>query len=88
MSKLMVFTGNANPELARRVVRRLGLPIGNATVGKFSDGEITVEINENVRGKDVFIIQSTCAPSNDNLMELIVITLWRLKVITLEILLV
>ncbi|MEP2617028.1 MAG: ribose-phosphate pyrophosphokinase-like domain-containing protein, partial [Marinomonas sp.] len=50
MSKLMVFTGNANPELARRVVRRLGLPIGNATVGKFSDGEITVEINENVRG--------------------------------------
>ncbi|WP_176445845.1 ribose-phosphate pyrophosphokinase-like domain-containing protein, partial [Pseudomonas aeruginosa] len=72
MSKLMVFTGNANPELARRVVRRLGLPIGNATVGKFSDGEITVEINENVRGKDVFIIQSTCAPSNDNLMELIV----------------
>ncbi|TBR38235.1 ribose-phosphate diphosphokinase [Marinomonas agarivorans] len=72
MSKLMVFTGNANPELARRVVRRLGLPMGNATVGKFSDGEITVEINENVRGKDVFIIQSTCAPSNDNLMELIV----------------
>lgn len=71
MSKLMVFTGNANPELAKLVVERLDIPMGEATVGKFSDGEITVEINENVRGKDVFIIQPTCAPTNDNLMELL-----------------
>jgi ribose-phosphate pyrophosphokinase len=67
----MVFTGNANPELAKLVVERLDIPMGEATVGKFSDGEITVEINENVRGKDVFIIQPTCAPTNDNLMELL-----------------
>jgi len=71
VSKLMVFTGNANPELAKLVVERLDIPMGEATVGKFSDGEITVEINENVRGKDVFIIQPTCAPTNDNLMELL-----------------
>lgn len=71
MSKLMVFTGNANPELAKLVVERLDIPMGEATVGKFSDGEITVEINENVRGKDVFIIQPTCAPTNDNLMEML-----------------
>ncbi|MFA7553751.1 MAG: ribose-phosphate pyrophosphokinase [Spongiibacteraceae bacterium] len=68
----MVFTGNANPELAARVVDQLHLPLGDASVGKFSDGEISVEINENVRGADVFIIQSTCKPTNDNLMELIV----------------
>ncbi|WP_028294723.1 ribose-phosphate pyrophosphokinase [Oceanobacter kriegii] len=71
MSKLMVFTGNANPELARLLAERLDIPLGNAQVGKFSDGEITIEIDENVRGKDVFIIQPTCAPTNDNLMELI-----------------
>jgi len=71
-SKMMVFTGNANPELARKVASRLYLTIGKANVGKFSDGEIAVEINENVRGKDVFILQPTCAPTNDNLMELIV----------------
>nr|WP_281168050.1 ribose-phosphate pyrophosphokinase [Oceanobacter kriegii] len=67
----MVFTGNANPELARLLAERLDIPLGNAQVGKFSDGEITIEIDENVRGKDVFIIQPTCAPTNDNLMELI-----------------
>ena len=67
----MVFTGNANPELAKLVVERLDLSLGEATVGKFSDGEITVEINENVRGKDVFILQPTCAPTNDNLMEML-----------------
>jgi len=67
----MVFCGNANPDLARRIVRELHIPLGNATVSKFSDGEISVEINENVRGKDVFIIQPTCAPTNDNLMELV-----------------
>jgi ribose-phosphate pyrophosphokinase len=69
---MMVFTGNANPELARKVASRLYLTIGKANVGKFSDGEVAVEINENVRGKDVFILQPTCAPTNDNLMELIV----------------
>ena len=71
VSKLMVFTGNANPELARLIVERLDLPLGEATVGQFSDGEITVEINENVRGKDVFIIQPTCVPTNNNLMEVL-----------------
>jgi len=72
VSTLMVFTGNANPELAAKVVEKLHLPLGDADVGKFSDGEVAVEINENVRGADVFVIQSTCAPTNDNLMELIV----------------
>ncbi len=72
MSKLMVFTGNANPELAQQVAAQLHLPLGEADVGQFSDGEIAVEIQENVRGADVFIIQSTCQPTNDNLMELIV----------------
>lgn len=71
MSKLMVFTRNANPELAQKIAESLDSRMGNATVGQFSDGEIAVEINENVRGKDVFILQSTCAPTNDNLMELI-----------------
>jgi ribose-phosphate pyrophosphokinase len=72
VADLMVFTGNANPELAQKIVDRLGLPMGDATVGKFSDGEITVELNENVRGRDVFVVQPTCAPTNDNVMELIV----------------
>jgi ribose-phosphate pyrophosphokinase len=69
---MTVFTGNANLALADLVVRHLGLPLGKATVGRFSDGEVMVEIMEHVRGKDVFILQSTCAPSNDNLMELLV----------------
>ncbi|MEI7613866.1 MAG: ribose-phosphate pyrophosphokinase [Betaproteobacteria bacterium] len=69
---LMVFTGNANPKLAAEVVRRLNISLGRANVGRFSDGEITVEIQEHVRGKDVFILQSTCAPANENLMELLV----------------
>ena len=68
----MVFTGNANPELAQKVASRLYMPLGKADVGKFSDGEVAVELNENVRGKDVFILQSTCAPTNDNLIELVV----------------
>ncbi len=72
MSKMMIFTGNANPELAKRVVDELHISLGDITVGKFSDGETSVEINENVRGKDVFVLQSTCAPTNDNLMELLV----------------
>ncbi|WP_121876976.1 ribose-phosphate pyrophosphokinase [Umboniibacter marinipuniceus] len=68
----MVFTGNANPELAKKVCDELHIPLGKASVGSFSDGEVMVEIKENVRGQDVFIIQPTCAPANDNLMELIV----------------
>jgi len=71
-ARMMVFTGNANPALAAKVTGKLHIPLGNADVGKFSDGEIAVELNENVRGKDVFVLQSTCAPTNDNLMELIV----------------
>jgi ribose-phosphate pyrophosphokinase len=69
---LMVFTGNANPLLAHNVVKRLNIPIGHAVVGKFSDGEVMVEILENVRGRDVFVLQSTCTPTNDNLMELLI----------------
>src|SRR2546423_4061901 len=70
---LMVFTGNANPLLAHAVVRRLNIPLGHAAVGKFSDGEIMVELLENVRGKDCFVLQSTCAPANDSLMEVLLI---------------
>lgn len=70
---LMVFSGNANPSLAADVAQRLGLPLGRAAVGRFSDGEVSVEIQEHVRGNDVFVLQSTSAPSNDNLMELLVI---------------
>ncbi len=69
---LMVFAGNANPELAQRVAENLDLPLGRATVTRFSDGETYVEILENVRGRDVFVIQPTCHPTNDNLMELMV----------------
>lgn len=65
----MVFTGTANPKLATNVVNYLGISLGKISVGKFSDGEIMVEIEENVRGKDIFILQSTCMPTNDNLME-------------------
>ncbi len=72
MSTMMIFTGNANPELALKISSHLQLPIGQANVGTFSDGETMVEILENVRGKDVFVIQSTCAPANDNLMELLI----------------
>ncbi|HSB96912.1 MAG TPA: ribose-phosphate pyrophosphokinase, partial [Spongiibacteraceae bacterium] len=68
---MMVFSGNANPDLASEVVNSLHIPLGDAVVGRFSDGEIMVEINENVRGGDIFVLQSTCAPTNDNLMELI-----------------
>ena len=72
MPDIKLFAGNATPELAKRISERLYISLGDATVGRFSDGEIQVQINENVRGSDVFIIQSTCAPTNDNLMELIV----------------
>ena len=69
---MMVFSGNANPKLANDLVSHLNIPLGKAIVGRFSDGEVMIEILENVRGKDVFIVQSTCAPANDNLMELLV----------------
>src|ERR1039457_3995554 len=68
----MVFTGNANPKLAEAVARHLHLHLGRAKVGRFSDGEVMVEILENVRGRDVFVLQSSCAPTNDNLMEVLV----------------
>ncbi|MCW8923568.1 MAG: ribose-phosphate diphosphokinase [Gammaproteobacteria bacterium] len=71
-SQLRLFTGNANPELARKIADKLNLPLGKISVDTFSDGEICVEVMENVRGKDVFIIQPTCTPCNDNLMELLV----------------
>jgi ribose-phosphate pyrophosphokinase len=70
---LMVFTGNANPRLAADVAKRLNISLGRCSVGRFSDGESNVELLENVRGKDVFILQPTCAPTNDNLMELIIL---------------
>lgn len=72
MPDMKLFAGNATPELAQKIADRLFTKLGSAAVGRFSDGEISVQINENVRGGDVFIIQSTCAPTNDNLMELIV----------------
>ena len=72
MAHLMLFSGNATPELSKKVSDYLSVPLGNASVGRFSDGEIAVEIIENVRGQDVFVLQSTCAPTNDNLMELVV----------------
>lgn len=71
-ASMMVFTGNANPKLAEDVARHLNIRLGRALVGRFSDGEIMVEILENVRGKDVFVLQSTCMPTNDNLMEVMV----------------
>ena len=71
MARLMVFSGNANPELANEIARTLGIPLGDALVSLFSDGEINIEIRENVRGHDVFVVQLTCAPTNRHLMELV-----------------
>ncbi len=71
-SSMMVFSGNANLPLAEEITTRLKLPLGKAAVGRFSDGEVMVEINDSVRGKDVFIVQSTCRPVDQNLMELLV----------------
>ena len=70
-NNLMVFSGNANPALADAIAKHIGVPLGYASISKFSDGEVSVELNENVRGKDVFVIQPTCAPTNDSLMELL-----------------
>ena len=72
MADMKLFAGNATPDLAKKIADRLYTRLGNATVDRFSDGEVHVQINENVRGCDIFVIQSTCAPTNDNLMELIV----------------
>ncbi len=68
---IFIFTGNSNPDLAAKISDYLDIPLGGATVSTFSDGEIQIEVNENVRGRDVFVIQSTCAPVNDNLVELL-----------------
>ena len=70
---LMLFTGNANPALGRAVAKHLHVPLGKAVVDRFSDGEIMVEIRENVRGRDAYVLQPTCAPTNDNFMELLVL---------------
>src|SRR2546425_12760460 len=70
--RMRIFTGNANPKLAEAVVRHMNISLGRCIVGRFSDGEVMVELLENVRGRDVFILQSTCAPTNDNLMEILV----------------
>src|SRR6059036_4232543 len=70
--RMRIFTGNANPKLAEAVCRHLNISLGRCVVGRFSDGEVLVELIENVRGKDAFVLQSTCAPTNDNLMELLV----------------
>jgi ribose-phosphate pyrophosphokinase len=72
LDKLAIFSGNANPELAKDICKDLKVKLQEALVGRFSEGEIRVKINENVRGKDVFIVQPTCPPSNDNLMELLI----------------
>ena len=68
----LVFTGNANPALSAEIASHLGITLGAADVGRFSDGEVTVEIKQNVRARDVFVVQSTCAPTNENLMELLI----------------
>src|SRR5665213_1683424 len=73
--RMRIFTGNANPKLAEAVCRHLNISLGRAVVGRFSDGEVMVELLENVRGRDVFILQSTCAPTNDSLMEVMVMIL-------------
>ncbi|MEH6455491.1 MAG: ribose-phosphate pyrophosphokinase-like domain-containing protein, partial [Cocleimonas sp.] len=72
IDSVMIFSGNANIDLAREVAEQLGIQLGNCTVGQFSDGEAHVEILENVRGRDVFVVQPTCAPTNDHLMEMLI----------------
>jgi len=74
LANMMIFTGNANPRLALDIAGCLNLPLGKINVGRFSDGEVMVDIGDNVRGHDIYIVQSICAPANDNLMELLVMT--------------
>jgi len=69
---LMIFAGSANPQLAAAVAKRLNIPLGSASVGRFSDGEVMIELLEHVRGRDCFVLQSTCTPTNDNLMEILI----------------
>jgi ribose-phosphate pyrophosphokinase len=69
---IKIFTGNANPQVAAQIARHLGLPLGDMVVSTFSDGEIGINMNESVRGSDVFLVQSICPPVNDNLMELLI----------------
>ena len=71
LNNTVLFTGNANPALSQEIAAHLGLELGRATVGRFSDGEVTVEIHQNVRARDVFVVQPTCAPVDTNLMELL-----------------
>jgi len=68
----VLFTGNANPRLSQEIATHLGVELGKVHVGRFSDGEVTVEIQQNVRARDVFVVQPTCAPTNENLMELLI----------------
>ena len=72
LNHTVLFTGNANPVLAQEIAAHLGIELGKSAVGRFSDGEVTVEVQQNVRARDVFIVQSTCAPTNENLMELLI----------------
>ena len=72
MNSLSIFTGNSNPALAERIAKYLDIPVGKASVGRFSDGEVQVEIQENVRSRDIFVVQSTCDPVNDSIMELLI----------------
>ena len=72
LSNVAILAGNANPELSQQIARQMGVPLGKIQVGRFSDGEINVEVMENIRGRDIFIVQSTCPPVNDNLMELLI----------------
>ena len=71
-NKIRVFSGNSNPDLAEKICTCLNVPLGKAKVKTFSDGEIMVEIGENVRGRDIYVVQSTCSPTNNNLMELLI----------------
>src|ERR1017187_10010473 len=71
-AQIKIFCGNSNTELAQKIASHLGIPLGKAAVKRFSDGEVNLEIDENVRGSDIFVVQSTCSPSNDNYMELFI----------------
>ena len=72
MNDLKIFSGRANPDLARRICEYLGLSLGKISIGKFPDGEISCKIDEDIRGRDVFLIQPTCPPVNENMMELLI----------------
>jgi ribose-phosphate pyrophosphokinase len=81
LNNTVLFTGNANPALSQEIASHLGLELGRATVGRFSDGEVTVEIHQNVRARDVFVVQPTCAPTNENLMELLIASARRITAV-------